>query len=439
MPPSPAAAPAVTIVDTPPPAPPPKPTQTINVSQMTPPPAGTPPPKAGTHRDKMFEDLRKRAKTPGASDTPPADTNRPGALETPPPEGQEGEGQTPPEGQAGEGEGQTPPEGQAAADKGKAAAKPKVNPWKLADQYKARVSELEKELADTKTTGLGEAARKQYLDQIEAVQKENQRLEDEIRFVNYAQSKEFKEKHQAPYEAAWKRATAELAEIPVTDAATGATRSANPDDLLALVNMPLGQALEAAKQTFGDYAEYVMGHRQKIRELFDAQSQALDEAKKTGAERAKQKTEMNQKRFADLQGEIRNTWDKANEYAAKHEVYGKFFGPVEGDTEGNAALDKGLKLVDQAFGENPMNPNLTPEQRAQVVKRHAAVRYRAAAFPRLHKAYTKLQAEVEALQKDLAKYQASTPPIGGGQPQSAGGNGGSARDQVLAELRKRAK
>ena len=56
--------------------------------------------------------------------------------------------------------------------------------------------------------------------------------------------------------------------------------------------------------------------------------------------------------------------------------------------EHNPGVDLGrvraaFELADRAFSENPMAPGLTNEQRQGIVKRHAAVRNRAAAFGKL--------------------------------------------------------
>jgi hypothetical protein len=271
------------------------------------------------------------------------------------------------------------------------------------------------------------------------MEKTNKELADEIRFVNYTKHPEFQEKYQKPYESAWKRAVAELSEISLIDEQTNQARTASAEDLLALVNLPLGKAREIANKTFGEFADDVMAHRKEIRNLFEQQQQALENERKMGSEREKQRHEQMSQAQAQVQTLIKQTWEKENAEILKHEKFGQFFAPVEGDEEGNARLQKGYALVDKAFAANPLDPKLTPEQRIEAVRLHAAVRNRAAAFSRLTGRLTKLEAEKAALQKELDQYKSSTPPAGGqpssGQPSASPA---SARDAIFSALRAKA-
>lgn len=384
----------------------------------------------GTAMDRLRSDLAKKAKPAPVLESPETVGH---SAETPPGEAEtaseQPEGETPPP--SGQSKETTPaaPE----ADKGK-----KTNPWKLVEQYKGKLSAIEKEMAEVKTGALGETQRKQYLDQIETLTKRAQELEDEIRFTNYSKHPEFIQKFDQPYEAAWKRATMELSEITVVDPKTQQPRAATADDLIALCNLPLGKARELAESTFGNFADDVMAHRKEIRSLFDARSAALEEAKTKGAEREKQQREIAAKNQQQAAQMVKSIWDTANEAILKDEKYGKFFAPVEGDAEGNQRLAKGFELVDKAFTENPMDPNLTPEQRATAVKRHVALRNRAAAFGRLVAMVNNLTKQNEDLAKELGQYKQSEPPASGSTP-SSGTTVTSARDAVFAALRAKAR
>lgn len=304
------------------------------------------------------------------------------------------------------------------------------------DQYKARTAELEKKLAEA--GNLPEAKQKEYLTRIEELTKHNERLENEIRFANYSESKDFKEKFQTPYESAWQRAVSELSEITITDPNTSAARQANAQDLWDLISVPLSKARELADQYFGAFADDVMAYRKEIKGLFDARAAALEDAKKNGAARDKERAEIMGKRIQEMSVQIKDVWEKANQQAATHEKYGKYVTPTEGDQDGNQRLAKGFELVDRAFSEFALvrDPNLTAEQRAAIVKRHAAVRNRAAAFGRLVAQVEKLAAEKQALEKELGQFKSSTPPAGGGGGQQAPAPAaGTARDQVFGKLR----
>ena len=382
--------------------------------------------------DRLRADLGKRAKGPPAAEAPePAKPATPQSPEAPPPG-------TPPE----ETPGSTSPEpGTPAAQPQPEAGKTgKANPWKLVETYKSRIAEMEKQIAEAKTNPLGEQAKKEFLDRIAEMEKTNKELADEIRFVNYTKHPEFQEKYQKPYEAAWQRAVSELSEISLIDEQTNQPRSASAQDLLALVNLPLGKAREIANKTFGEFADDVMAHRKEIRNLFDQQQAALENERKAGAEREKQRHEQMLQAQGQIQTLIKTTWEKENAEILKHEKFGQFFAPVEGDEEGNTRLQKGYALVDKAFAANPLDPKLSPEQRVEAVRLHAAVRNRAAAFGRLTTTISKLQAEKAALVKELEQFKSSTPTTGGqpasGQPSTAPA---SARDSIFAALRAKAK
>lgn len=320
----------------------------------------------------------------------------------------------------------------------KAAAKPKVNPWKLADEHKSRASKLEQEIVELKKLVPNEAARKSEMAEVEQIKTRNKELEDEIRYVNYAKSPEFKTKYQEPYDKAWTRAMSELKEITVQDA-DGDSRSVTPTDMLNLVNAPLGKAREMANNLFGDFADDVMAHRKEIKNLFESQSSALEEARTNGAEREKKLQTDLQTKMSSLHSEVAETWAKANEAATKDEKYGAMFIPTEGDQDGNQRLAKGFELVDRAFRENPMDTKLTPEERASVIKRHAAVRNRAAAFGRMLYQNNQLKERISALEKELGQFRESTPTTSGGQQPKPASGPMSARESLEQGLAKLAK
>ncbi len=434
-PPASSAPPGVTIVDTGPPAAPPAPTTSIAVSSIPAPAAPAKPPAKGSAMDRLRQDLAKKAKTPGEpaptqSPTTPAPQSPSPEGTTAPASGEPDPGSTPPE------PGSPPSTPTPEGDK----TKGKANPWKLVDQFKGRVAELEKQIAEGKAITLAEQQRKEFADQIASLNKRNEDLENEMRFVNYGKSKEFQEKYQAPYESAWKRAVSELAEITVTDPQTSATRAASPEDLLTLVNLPLGKAREVANTLFGDFADDVMAHRKELRGLFDAQQVALEEAKKNGGEREKQMMEAHQRQLTETQEFIKKTWEASNAEVLSSTKLSRFFSPVEGDEEGNARLAKGYALADKAFAENPLDPKLTPEQRATAVKRHVALRNRAAAFGRLVDTVEKLEAKNAELTKKLQEIQGTTPSTGGLQPPAPQSPVyTSAHDAIFAALRAKAK
>lgn len=410
----------------------------ILVSQMPPPSEPIKPPKPGSAKSRLVGALQKKAGVEPVSDTEtpvqaplPKSTTSPAESHAPPREGgDESLPSYPPTGK----------EAPAAAPAEKASGdKQKPNPWKLYDAEKAARAKAEKEIQDLKSTIVPEAERTKLMERVTAAEKRAQELEDEIRFVDYSKSVEFQTKYQKPYEEAWKRAMAELSQVPIKDPATGETRSAQTEDLSMLVNMPLGQAREAAEVLFGKFAGDAMNYRKEIRGLFEAQHAALEEAKKTGSERSKRQMEEQQRTVTELKGQISKLWKDANDQALASETHGPFFKPKEGDEEWNARLTKGFEMVDKAFAESPFDNKLTPEQRAEVIKRHAAVRNRAASWGPLRHAYNKALERIKALETEVAAFKGSTPPAGGSQPTTAPTQPASPRARMMEELQRRAK
>lgn len=322
----------------------------------------------------------------------------------------------------------------------------KVSPWRLVDQWKKTAAELkakaenyEQELTKLKSGTPPEAQSKEVTERLAKAEAQLKEYQDELRFTRYEKHPEFIEKYQKPYEAAWGRATSELSEVSVTDPATGEVRSAKAEDMLALVNLPLGKAREYADQLFGVFADDAMAHRKEIKSLFDTQQAALKDARENGSKRDQERQAKFKAEQEGLAKTISEVWQSANREAATDSKVGHFFTPVEGDQEGNTALAKGFELVDKAFSEDPRDPGITPEERASRIRRHVAMRNRAAAFGRLRRWHERDQATISELKKELEDYKKSEPSSSGG---SNGGAPASAPAdpfaRIAASIRKRA-
>jgi hypothetical protein len=296
----------------------------------------------------------------------------------------------------------------------------KPSPWKIAEEYKKKSAQLEKELAEARANS---TAKKEYEDlqkQFKEMSERTAQMEEELRYVDYQTSDEFKKQYKEPYEAAWKQAMDELGQLTVEDA--GTTRYMNADDLLQLVRLPLQKAKEVAKAQFGDLAEDVMSHRKEIKRLFDVQLKVLEEAKTVGAERQKQLVMEHQAKQKELSDLVAKNWNEANEAVAQDERYGKYFSEDPQDKEASERLRKGFALVDKVWAQNPMDPKHSPEERASIVRSHALLRNRAAAFGRLVVTNQTLEKRVAQLTEELEAFKASEPTRTGsestsGQPQ----------------------
>ena len=301
-----------------------------------------------------------------------------------------------------------PPDKPMTDEKGKVIDPKKVSPWKLLDQFKGRLTAAEKENIELKER----LAKVPDIAKLEGIDKRNKELEEEIRYTNYAKSQEFQEKYQKPYEEAWTKAVSDLGELEVLAEDGSVARKATASDLISLARMPLGEARKLANQMFGDSASDVMMHRQKIRDLSDAQNKALEDARKSGSERETQWIEKSKA----IQSELSTLWQKFNnEDAAKHD----FLRVKEGDAEWNTRLEKAKALVEGSFNHNPADPNLTPEQRAKAVRDRVAVKNRAIAFSPMKVEIKRLRAQLAERDEKLKAYENSEPTGG-----SAGGTNG---------------
>jgi hypothetical protein len=261
----------------------------------------------------------------------------------------------------------------------------------------AEITRLKAELKSAKDKPADDPEKKAILEKFEASEKRRQELEQEIKFVAYNKSEEFVEKYQKPYEEAWSKAVSELNELTI-ESEDGTVRKATAQDLLALSNMPLGEARKMAKTMFGDAADDVMAHRRKIRELSDAQTKALDDAKKNAETHDKeQQTQSLQQRQ-----KIATLWQDENK--AWQEKFPRWFKPEDGDEEGNALLAKGYEMADAAFSNNG---DKSPEEK---VKLHAELRNKAAAFPKLALRLKQAKTRIKELEKSLKEFEQSEPP-----------------------------
>lgn len=448
---APPAAPAkpagVTIVESAPPKPPPAPTTSINVSQM--PTQGDPtstPPKRGSAMQRMTEALRAKA-TPKDSAAETASPAQKSPVTTPtksqatPTTDEGAPAEIAPssvsEAEAEPGEQTAPPQATDPNAKPIQGDKPKASPWKLVDQYKSQNAALQKEIADLRSQITPETDRKSLQERIEKAEKSYKELADEIRYVNYEKSPEFADQFHKPYEAAFRRALEDLSEVAVKDEATGVDRRLSGDDLAQIAFMSFAQAKEVTNRLFPDFANDIMSARKDIRQAWEKRQTALKEWREKGSEREQQAIEQYQRTRQEVEAQIRQTWEKANAEVAANEHHGIYFKPVEGDEEWNKRLAKGFELVDASYAENPANPQLTPEQRAQVVRRHAAVRARAAGWGALRYRNQKLNERIAELEKELSAFKSTTPATTGTEsaPDEAP-TSGRAMDRLAESLRK---
>ncbi len=319
----------------------------------------------------------------------------------------------------------------AAENKPKPGEK-KTNPWTLVNTYKTRLSTLEKENAELRTKA-GEPP-KEVTERMSAIEKRNQELEQHIRFVDYSKSQEFVDKYQKPYEEAWSRAIGGLKGLQVklgADPTTGQemARDLTPQDIAALANMDPAAARMEIKNRFPEDVAEVRGYIDKIRDLAEAQNKALEEQKTKGGE-WQQKVGHQHQAAQEANAKL---WKQySDESVAKFD----FLKPIEGDDERNSKLEKAVAFVSDALSSKANDPNLTEEQRANVIKKHVALRNRAIAYSVLMHENKQLKAQLAEKEEALKAYGESAPTDGEGKGKQPAGNGDVTIEGVAAMLSK---
>jgi len=400
-------------------------------------PAATPPAKPESAKGKMFKALQDKADKgaaarPGTAAAPVTEPPAKPSPAAPAAEPKPGESAPPADPKPGEGA----PASTAVDKDGK-----KPSPWKMVEEYKGKLAKAEARVKELETNHLPENDRKAYEERATRAEARAKQLEEVMADHDFSQTDTFQKEFVKPYDEAWKVAMTELKGVQVSDGQGGA-REINPNDMLTLVNMELAQARHVANEYFGDFANDVMNHRNAIRDLYNKQQAKLKAEKEGRTAKKQQETEAQTKAREELTRTISTTWQQENEAVLKDEKYGALFKPRDGDEHWNQRLAKGFELVDKAFSQNPADPSLSPEERASVIRRHAAVRNRAAAWGPLRGEVERLTAENKTLSDELAQYKQTEPPGGAGrtQAQVPGTPGpGGAKAQLWDALKKKAR
>jgi len=409
----------------------------VTPGKLTPVPSEAP--KTGSAKSRLRESLEAKSNANPRTAAPPVakPVERPGTAATPPVQPKPGEATASPAEPAATAATETPKPGESTAVDPKDGKRP--SPWKLVEDYKAKATKAEQELAQLRQNQLPENDRKSLEERIAKAEQQAAEYKKRLIDKDWQESDDYK-KQQSEYESAWKVAIAEMQGITVSDG-QGGERPVSAQDLLTIVNAPMAQARKMSEELFGSYANDVMLHRNKIRDLFDNQSKSLEAKKAESLAKKQQELETQAKTQKELMQTISTTWQKENEAALNDPKYGPLFKPREGDEQWNQRLAKGFELVDKAFSQNPADPKLTPEERAAVIRRHAAVRNRAAAWGPLRGEVEALTAQVKSLTEELATYKGTEPPTGGERktaPAAAPGSG-NAKAGIMEELKKRAR
>ena len=285
----------------------------------------------------------------------------------------------------------------------------------LLNKSRKQIKQLEKELTDLRTKSSELSKLTEIQDRLEKESKRREELEKRIELVDYTASEHFDKTYRQPFVAAWKRALADLSQLKMT-LPDGTTRTPTEQDIESLARMAPGEFDEAAEALFGKSAARASHHVEEIRKLSDAQRQAIVEAQEQGTTVLKQQREQQESQMRSIQATAAGLYEKVLQSAQAKQ---QFLQAKEGDDDWNASLDKATKFVSERWKGNPLDPHLSPEQRAEVIKGHVAIRNRAIAYTPMLRTIRGQEAEIKSLKEKLSGYEQSEPGKGDGHPSTA--------------------
>lgn len=272
------------------------------------------------------------------------------------------------------------------------------------DKFRAELEEL-RENQSKAEEDFSRKAKSSVESELKTKQERIDELETRVRFLDYTQSDEYKEKFEAPIRNAINRAAEDIDGMTV-DSEDG-ERDATIQDVIALTRIPAGKAAVVAREMFGDAAIEIMNHRRQIMELDRNRNSALEEWKAKGSEQQQK----DQKDREQHQQQLVSMFESNVNGARK--TYPDLFAESDGDNDGNDMISKGNKLVAIAFSGQGLSEGMTEAERSEaIVKAQAQVAVRAAAFGRERLRFMAAQKEIESLKSQLKAFEKSEPPTG---------------------------
>lgn len=276
------------------------------------------------------------------------------------------------------------------------------------EELKAKLETIEKERAEIQADV--EKREKTWGEKLTAHEKRIAENEKILQLVAYQKSEDYKSRWWEPFIDAYNTGRQSVAGIKVIGD-DGNPRQGTPEDwdkYMRIVDDD--EAAEFAERAFGNRRGMVEYHRQVTLEKNRLREKAIADHEKFAAESEKKTGEALQEQRKTI-GKI---WTESNEAAVKK--YPQWFGPVDGDVEGNKLLERGMHMADRAFSSGqPLQEGdqpLDPKQKAQL---DSAVRNKAGAFDRLVYFNRQLQKKLEAAEKKISEYESSEPGRGDGR------------------------
>lgn len=414
--------------------------------------------------DAAFESLDKKGKQPdaqagkGTANIPRKEAQKEAQKETPKQEAKKVEAPKQQEApkkveaeQAGEvaanEQQEAPKEGQKEALKPGEVAKPKKPADFLREQL-TKVSQerdtFKAEIAKLKGAPKDSPELKSLSEERDKLRGDLDKLHEELKYSNYERSEEYKSKWEEPFIDAYQSGRAKIKALKVNNLETGEARQGAEADFDAVMSAPTEEAAaEMIESMFGTgaRAHMVTLAREKVLDINSQRTKAIEDFRQNGSAREKQATEF----YSKLSKEVAYVWEQSIKAEAVPEKHKSFILPKGNDeagqpldAEGDSALEAGYKSFDRSAGEDARDPNLTPEQRSAVVGRAAAIRHRAAAYPRLIKWLEQRDARIADLEQSLAAYQTSEPGAGDGdRGEEKVAAGGSTMDSIMSQMERK--
>ncbi len=324
---------------------------------------------------------------------------------------------------------------------------------KPADFLREKLSKTEQErdtfkseLEKLKTSAPTEDPEKKSLaEKLQATEARLKQMDDEMRFVNYEKSTEYKDHYEKPYHDAWQSGRNWISRLKA-NGDDGNPRQATAQDFDAMAQMAMQDpdaAANALEAMFGPTkAATIATHITKVLDAGRTMTEALEHYRKEGGVRAQQ----SQEQQAKLHQELESVWKSAIDPKTVPDKFKPWVLPKGADDQGNPLdqdgdelLTRGLAEFDKAQSEDARDPRLTLDQRKAIINRAAAIRNKAANFPRLVRWIEQRDAKIAELEKALKGYQKSEPGAGEERTDAktpVGPNG--TMDSVFANLDKKA-
>ena len=281
-------------------------------------------------------------------------------------------------------------------------------------QEKFTVTELKLKELESKPNPTGADLKriKELEDRSAKLEKDLEEREQRLIQTDYQSSSEFKEKYEKRGLDAYNRAIADVKRLQIKTEVDGEEkfRPATENDFNVLRNLPPYEQDKKINEMFGTSAWRVSDHMRTLEKMEHEANEAIAGAR-TKADEARRNFE---KQNGERSAEFKSHSDRAIDELQK--THGQYFSPDPANPEASAALERGLKYVDEAAANGT---KMSPKDLAETT---AMIRFLAGSAPRLMTEVNQLKAQLAAKDEELSKYRKSSPgsaPSPTGAPKTA--------------------